>query len=252
MTGQGAPGAGQGRRAVVSGAGKGIGRAAVRGLAAAGFRVAATDLEPVPLDVFGVEPGAEEILSLAMDVSDRASVDRAAVEVGNAWGGVDLLVNNAGVFAQTPALTMDEESMLHLLQVNLCGTLRCTAAFGGLMSAQGGGRIVNIASISGITGAALASVYAASKAGVLAATRSAARELAAAGIVVTALAPGYCETAMLAPHKELVERFVVPRIPLGRVASAEEVAEWVVFLATCATGYQTGGVITLDGGISSG
>lgn len=252
MTGTTTLGNGAGRRAVVSGASKGIGRVVVRGLAAAGFRVAAADLEPAPLDAFGVDAGGPEILSLTMDVSDRESVEQAAKRVSSAWGGVDLLVNNAGVFAQTPALAMAEEPMLRLLQVNLCGTLRCMASFGSLMAGQGGGRIVNIASISGVTGAALASVYAASKAGVLAATRSAARELAAVGIVVTALAPGYCETAMLTPYKDLVERFVVPRIPLRRVGRPEEVAEWVVFLGTCDTSYQTGGVITLDGGISVG
>ena len=241
-----------GRRAVVTGAGRGIGRAVTEGLLEAGFRVAATDRDASTLESFAAKARGAPVLPLVMDVADRASVEQIAEEVAVAWGGVDLLVNNAGIFEQTPALTMDDAAMVRLVQVNLCGTLRCTAAFGRVMARQRRGRIVNIASVSGITGAALASVYAASKAGVIAATRSAARELAAAGITVTAIAPGYCDTDMLAPHKALVDRFVVPRIPLERVARPDEIAEWVVFLATCAADYHTGGVFPLDGGISSG
>ena len=236
--------------AVVTGAARGIGRAVVEWLVSRGFDLAATDLDPSP-------PGPEaagdaRVLRLAMDVTDAEAIVRASRVIVAELGRVDLLVNNAGVFARTPACDLREDTMTRILDVNLGGTLRCTSVFGALMADYGGGRIVNIASVSGLTGAALASVYAASKGGIIAATRSAARELADRGITVCALAPGYCDTDMLGPERATVDRLVTPRIPKRRVASASEVAEMVGLLATASTDYITGSVVTMDGGITSG
>lgn len=232
--------------AVVTGAAVGIGRATVEALTDAGFIVVAADREALE------PPATGRVLPRVLDVTDPEAVIRAAVEVERELGRIDVLVNNAGVFEQTPALGIDEATMRRVLDTNLCGVLRCTSAFGAAMAHHGGGRIINVASISGIGGAALASVYAASKGGVIAATRSAARELAPRGISVNAVAPGYCDTPMLEDHRATIERFVVPRIPMRRVATAREVARVVLFLATAAPDYQTGSVITLDGGTTSG
>ncbi|MEK7705232.1 MAG: SDR family oxidoreductase [Myxococcota bacterium] len=237
------------RVAVVTGAARGIGRAIVDDLALAGLHVVATDR-----DLVGIEGIVHErvVAAQAMDVTDAAEVERCATSVVARFGRIDVLVNNAGVFHQTPALAIDEANLREILDVNLAGALRCTAAFGRVMARNGGGRIINIASVSAITGAALACVYAASKAGLIAATRSAARELAPHGITVNAVAPGYTDTAMLTPYKALVERFAAGRIPLARFATPTDVAEVVTFLATAPGGYLTGSVITLDGGMSSG
>lgn len=223
------------RVAVVTGAAGGLGSAIVRALRSARFQVVATDV-------------AE------MDVTDPAAVQAVASGLER----VDVLVNAAGVFARTPALGWDEGAALRMVQVNLLGALRCTAAFGAVMARQPAprrgprGRIVNVSSVSGLTGAAVGSVYAATKAGLIAATRSAARELAPHGIVVNAVAPGFCDTEMLAADRALVQAFTVPRIPLRRLGRPDEVAEAVRFLATCRTDYLTGAVLTLDGGLSVG
>lgn len=239
--------------AVVTGAAGGIGRAVVDGLLEAGVRVVATDRSATLLaEAFAGEPHGR-ITTWALDVTDPLSVTEAAEWIEAACGPVGVLINNAGLFAQTPILEhFDEEAVRTIFEVNLLGTLRCSAAFAEGMANRKQGRIINVASISGLTGAALASAYAASKAGVIALTRSLARELGPAGVCVTALAPGFCDTPMMTPHKKLVEHFHVPRIPAGRVARPAELAEWIVFLATCRCGYQTGSVLTLDGGLTSG
>lgn len=247
------PAGGPGSLAVVTGAAGGIGRAVVQGLAEAGLRVAATDRQASLLDGAFAESARARISTWTLDVTDPTSVAEAAEWIEAACGEVDVLVNNAGVYAQTPVLgELDEKAVRDIVEVNLLGTLRCSAAFACLMASRRRGRIINMASVSGLSGAALASAYAASKAGVIALTRSMARELAPAGVTVTALAPGFCDTPMLTPHAQQVAQFHVPRIPVGRVARPDELAEWVVFLATCQGSYQTGSVITIDGGLRSG
>jgi NAD(P)-dependent dehydrogenase (short-subunit alcohol dehydrogenase family) len=241
--------------AVVTGAGGGLGRAITRALLAAGLHVAATDLGGAKLRLPAAgrrSSPSGRFLALDMDVTSPESIACASGLILEQLGGVSVLVNNAGVFAQTPALALDEGEMRRILDVNLGGTLRCTSVFGQAMAARGRGRIINISSASGITGGALASVYAATKAGMIAATRSAARAGAGRGGSVFAVAPGYCDTPMLSPRRALVERFVLPRIPAGRIARPEEVAEVVAFLATRPVEYMTGGVLTMDGGYSAG
>lgn len=241
----------EGRVAVVTGAGRGIGAGVVQRLAAAGLTVVATDVDGAPAELAeGAVSG--RVVRRVMDVTDRAAVERTAAEVEERFGTVHVLVNNAGVFRQTPALRLDEAALRQILDVNLCGTLRCTAVFGAVMSRHGGGRILDIASMSGLGGAALACVYAASKGGMIAAARSAARELAPHGITVNVVAPGFCDTGMMDSQRAIVDRFMVPRIPLRRVATVDDVAEVVAFLATSQTSYLTGSVVTLDGGLTSG
>jgi len=236
---------------VVTGAGSGIGSAVVHGLLEYGCHAAASDISLPALRALEESvKNTGRLHVFEMDVGSRASVEKTAQDIRERFGGVDVLVNNAGIIRRTPVLRMEEEDMREILNVNLQGTLRCTAVFGSIMARRGQGRIINISSVSGLGGAALASVYAASKAGIIAATRSAARELADKGITVNAVAPGYCDTPMMASDKKMIETFVVPKIPVKRTARPEEVAEVVVFLATCKTGYLTGSIITMDGGIN--
>lgn len=225
------------RVAVVTGAAGGIGSRIVSALSEAGMCVVGADLD-----------GAD----LVLDVTSRESVEAAAASVLAKHGRVDVLVNAAGIFRRTPAVQMEEGAMRAVLSVNLEGAMRCTAAFAQPMKKQGHGRIIHVGSIAGVTGAALASVYAASKAGLAAHAQSAARELGGHGVTINVVAPGYCDTAMLAAERAIIDKFTLPRIPMGRVAEAWEVAELVAFLATSRSSYMTGTVITFDGGLSVG
>lgn len=235
--------------AVVTGAAGGIGEAAVFSLLARGMRVVATDVRRDRLDHLGEHPG---LLRHMLDVTHPDHAYEVAEWAVRELGRVDALVNAAGVFARTPATALDEAVMRQILAVNLEGALRCTSALGAKMAQAGHGRIVHVASVSAVGGAALASVYAASKAGLIAAARSAARELGPRGVRVNVVSPGIIDTEMLAPDRAMAERFVVPRIPAGRLGQAKEVAELIAFLATNAPDYMTGSVLVLDGGLSVG
>jgi 2-hydroxycyclohexanecarboxyl-CoA dehydrogenase len=238
------------RVAVVTGAAGGIGGAVVRRLVAQGFRVAALDLERGPLhERFG---NAAAVTSLVVDVRDEDALVSAARVVEAELGPVYALVNNAGVFSRTPALSVDMKLVRRTLEVNLEGALAATSAFGKAMAVRRTGRIVNVASIAAHAGAALASAYAASKAGLVAVTQSHARELAPLGIAVNAVLPGYCETPMLDPSRALAEKFVVPRIPLRRFAEPMEIAEVVEMLVLLRTPYLTGAALPVDGGLHVG
>jgi NAD(P)-dependent dehydrogenase (short-subunit alcohol dehydrogenase family) len=238
------------RVAVVTGAAGGIGAAIVAALLARGYKVVAGDITAPGLAKLASAHPRSELDTLALDVTDRGSIERAAESVLARHGRLDALVNNAGLFARTPALALDDDAMRRVLAVNLEGALRCTAVFGRRMAR--GGRIVHVGSASGASGAALACVYAASKAGLVAAARSAARELAPRGITVNVVAPGFCDTEMLAPERALVERFTVPRIPARRLGRPDDVAEAVAFFVCAATDYATGDVLVLDGGLHAG
>ncbi len=215
-----------------------------------GFVVVATD--ETNERIAGIGDSHPRLNRLAMDVRDRVQVDRIAELICNSHGGIDLLINNAGIFRKGSLLELNDDEARQVIDVNLMGALVCMSTFGSVMARRRSGRIINIASVAGIAGTALSPAYAASKAGLIAATRSAARELADHGVVVTAIAPGYCDTPMLAPAKGLIEAFAVPRIPLKRIAKPVEVAEVALFLATCRTPYLTGSIITFDGGLHAG
>jgi 3-oxoacyl-[acyl-carrier protein] reductase len=239
--------------AVVTGAAGGIGTAIVRRMLQNNFIVVAADLRSDALEnLHHLPQDADQLQLAAMDVREAESIRRVCRDIVlSRFGQVDVLINNAGVFGRTPALAIDDRVMQEILAVNLMGVLHCTSIFGHAMSHYGG-RIVDVASTAAFTGAALASVYAASKAGVIAAAQSAARELAPRKIAVNVVVPGFCDTPMLEPERAIVERFTVPKIPAGRVARSEEVAEAVLFLATFSSPYLTGCLLTIDGGLSVG
>ncbi len=241
--------------AVVTGAAGGIGYAIIRKLLLNDFYVVATDISTVGLEKIQSDFNSNSnsnLLVAEMDVTVRSDIEKVAEKTLSAYGRADVLVNNAGIFIRTPLLMMEDSKIQRVLDVNLYGTLSCMGVFAPIMANQTRGRIINIASVAGERGAGLASVYAASKAGIIAATYSAARELADQGIVVNAIAPGYCDTSMLSGEKALVEKFILSKIPKVRLGEADEIAEVVYFLVTCQTDYLTGATIRVDGGMSVG
>ncbi|MFP2907516.1 SDR family NAD(P)-dependent oxidoreductase [Pyxidicoccus sp. 3LFB2] len=240
------------RVAVVTGAAGGIGRAVVQRLLRAGLHVVATDHSEQPLrDLAELGKDQPRLSCEVLDVADVESVRGAAARVDAAHHRVDVLVTCAGVFQQISALKDDAAAVERVLRINLTGTLHTTTHFGAIM-ARTGGRIVHVSSIAGLTGAALAGPYAASKAGMVALTQSHARELAPHGISVNAVLPGYVDTPMAAPMRATLQQFVMPRVPLRRFAQPDEVAEVIEFLATCKTPYLTGAAIPIDGGLHVG
>jgi len=192
-----------------------------------------------------------EALAMRFDVADAAAVDAAVKEVVSSAGGIHILVNNAGVAANTLTLGAKDADFRRAMDVNLGGTFNCTrAALRSLIRAPGGGRIVNISSVLGETGSAGQAPYAAAKAGIIGLTKSWAREYASRGLTVNAVSPGVIATDMTAAEMPAQRRDeVVKTIPLGRMGAPEDVAHAVTFLAGPAAGYITGQVVRVNGGL---
>ncbi|WOF22844.1 SDR family NAD(P)-dependent oxidoreductase [Microbacterium betulae] len=241
------------RTAIVTGAANGIGSAVVDKLASLGIAVVAVDL-----DADGAAAVASRVrdsglpaTSLAGDVSDPALSVAAVDAAVGLTGGLDILVNNAGKGTVQAAIADTElENWRRDIEVNLTGQfLFCRAAIPALI-ARGWGRIVNVASASGMEGLALAGGYAAAKAGVIALTKTLGKELAQTGVIVNAVAPALIRSEMLSRptfRREMLESLLA-RIPMGRVGEPSEVAEMIAFLASDAVSFSTGAVFDLSGG----
>ena len=237
--------------AVVTGAGRGIGRAVALAYARMGADVACVSrTEENSANVAAeVEALGRRAWPLAVDVSDTAAVDAAAKEILELAGRVDILVNNAGVPRDNLLMRMSEEEWDTVLNTNLKGAFNFTRALTRPFIKQRSGRIINIASVIGLIGNAGQSNYAASKAALIGFTKSIARELAPRGITVNAIAPGFIETDMTAVLDDKVREEVLGRVPLGRFGSSDDIAHAAAFLAMEPTGYVTGQVLTVDGGM---
>ena len=237
--------------AVVTGAGRGIGRAVALAYARMGADVACVSRteENSAKVAAEVEALGRRAWPLAVDVSNTAAVDAAAKEILELAGRVDILVNNAGVTRDNLLMRMSEEEWDTVLNTNLKGAFNFTRALTRPFIKQRSGRIINIASVIGLIGNAGQSNYAASKAALIGFTKSIARELAPRGITVNAIAPGFIETDMTAVLDDKVREEVLGRVPLGRFGSSDDIAHAAAFLAMEPTGYVTGQVLTVDGGM---
>ena len=237
--------------AVVTGAGRGIGRAIALKFAAEG-----ADVVCVSRTAANSEKVAAEVRALgrkswmhALDVADAAAVAAAAEKILAECGKVDILVNNAGVTRDGLLMRMSDGDWDAVLDTNLKGAFLVTKAFCRAMIKQRSGRIINISSVIGLIGNAGQCNYAASKAGLIGFTQSAAREVASRGITVNAVAPGFIETDMTSALGEDLRKELLGRIPLNSFGQPEDIANAVLFLAGPGSRYITGQVLTVDGGM---
>ncbi|MFO1513251.1 MAG: 3-oxoacyl-[acyl-carrier-protein] reductase [Verrucomicrobiota bacterium] len=237
--------------AVVTGAGRGIGRAIALKFAAEG-----ADVVCVSRTAENSEKVANEVRALgrkawahAVDVADANSVNPAVEKILAECGRVDILVNNAGVTRDGLLMRMSDADWDVVLNTNLKGAFLVTKAFSRAMLKQRAGRVINVASVIGLMGNAGQCNYAASKGGLIAFTKSAAKEFAARGVTVNAIAPGFTETDMTAELKPEVKELVLKQIPLGSFGQAEDIANAALYLAATSGRYVTGQVLTVDGGM---
>ena len=239
------------RIAVITGASRGIGRSIALALAAKGATIVAVDMDQAATDAVVAELQAAGTKALAVvgNVTVPADVERMIAVATEAFGRVDILVNNAGITRDGLLMRMKDEDWDAVLNVNLKGAFLCTRAAFKVMSKQRYGRIINIASVVGQMGNAGQANYCASKAGLIGLTKSNARELAKRGITVNAVAPGFIATAMTDALSEKVRDELTAQIPLERLGSAEDIANAVVFLASEQSGYITGHVLSVNGGM---
>lgn len=243
----------EGKTAVVTGAGRGIGRAIALRLAAEGANVivnyngSAKRAEEVVNEITACGGHAEAI---QCSVSDFESVAAMMDGVIKKYGSIDILVNNAGITKDNLLMKMSEGDFDAVIDTNLKGVFNCMKHVARQMIKQRGGRIINISSVSGVLGNAGQANYCAAKAGVIGLTKSFAREVASRGITVNAVAPGFIETEMTEVLSDAVKAGATEQIPMKHFGTTEDIAGAVTFLASGAAGYITGQVICVDGGMA--
>lgn len=241
----------EGKTAVVTGAGRGIGRGIALALAAEGAKLAicARHEETINPVAEEIRSGGGEAAPFVCDVSVEDAVNDFVAKVYETYGRVDILVNNAGITRDNFFLRLGVADWDPVMAVNLRGAFLCTRFFARKMVRQKWGRIINMASVAGEAGNVGQANYAASKAGVIAMTKSAARELARYGITVNAVSPGLIDTDMIAGMEDEVREKMKEEIPAGRIGSAGDVAAAILFLASDDAAYITGQTVRVDGGL---
>lgn len=240
----------QNRAAIVTGGARGIGLAITERLLASGARVSLWDIDATALEQAAAElAGAGTVHTATVDLADFSSVHAAAESTANAFGKIDILVNNAGV-AGTNAKTWETapEEWRRVIDINLHGPFYCCHAVVPHLLKNGYGRIVNIASIAGKEGNPTAAHYSASKAGVIALTKSLGKELATANITVNAVAPAVIATDILKQLTQAHIDYMLSKIPMGRLGKREEAAALVAWLCSEDCSFSTGAVFDLSGG----
>ena len=244
-----------GKIALITGGGRGIGRELCVKLASCGATVAVNysgsedaALETVRL----IEAAGGRAAAFRANVADYAQCETMFAAIEAELGAVDILINNAGITRDNLMLRMTAEDFSDVLDVNLRGTFHCTKIASKTMMKARWGRIVNIASIVGLIGNVGQANYSASKAGIIALTKSAARELARRGVTVNAIAPGFIETDMTAKLSDAVREQMLASIPQQTLGKPQDVAEAAAFLCGAAAAYITGQVLAVDGGMTMG
>ncbi len=243
----------QKRVAVVTGGSRGIGRAVCVALARKGCQVVVNcqhGIEAAEETAALCREKGVDAITVQTDVSTQEGCDALFKAAAEAFGRVDILVNNAGVTRDNLIMRLSEEDYDKVLNTNLKGAFLCCKAASRLMMRQRYGRIVNLSSVVGLRGNAGQTAYAASKAGIVGLTKSLAKELASRGVTANAVAPGYIETDMTAALTEATRAAMVQGIPAARPGKPEEVARAVAFLASEESGYITGQVLRVDGGMA--
>ena len=232
-------------------AGKGIGRSIALTLAREGARVAIADFVPEAADAVAgeVERSGGQALAIRGDVTSLEEAEKMAQATVDKFGGIDILVNNAGITRDNLLLRMTEQEWDMVLDTNLKGVFNCTRAVARLMIRRRSGRIVNMASVMGIVGNAGQANYSASKGGIIALTKTTAKELGSRGINANAVAPGFIQTQMTEEMPEQAKADISLQIPLKRLGTPDDVADVVLFLCAPASSYITGQVIAVDGGM---
>jgi 3-oxoacyl-[acyl-carrier protein] reductase len=243
----------EGRVAIVTGGGRGIGRTVAVRLAEEGAKVAIyyrKDDDAAEEAAEAVRAAGAECEVFKGDVASPEDVQALFKGVADAFGRLDILVNNAGITRDNLMMRMKDDEFDDVLRTNLGGTFLCTRAALRPMIRARWGRIVNVSSVVGLVGNAGQANYAASKAGIIGFTKSVAREVAQRGITANVVAPGYVETELTGSLPENVKEAIRTQVPLGRFGEAGEVAEVVAFLVGEGAGYVTGQTIAVDGGMS--
>jgi 3-oxoacyl-[acyl-carrier protein] reductase len=235
-----------GRTAIVTGAARGVGRGIASVLAAAGADVVAVDMDAEALQETAAELGVHTVVA---DVSDRDQVDGVLARAMAETGRVDIMVNNAGILRDRRVWKLTQEDWRTVLAVHLDGAFNFTQACVPFFRAQGGGRIINVTSYTGLHGNVGQANYAAAKAGVIGFTKTCAKELGAFGVTVNAISPN-AETRMIHSIPDEGRAAIEASIPLGRFAHPDEIASAVAFLASDEAAYITGVVLPVDGGLS--
>jgi NAD(P)-dependent dehydrogenase (short-subunit alcohol dehydrogenase family) len=246
-----------GRTALVTGGGRGIGEAIAYEFAAAGARLVVVDLDAAAAEhtVAAIQTAGGQALAVSADVRNAGQIDQAVEHALRSFGALDILVANAGINIRRPFLELGDDELRQMVDTNLMGVLYSARAAGRQMAEHGGGRIISTSSISAVHGMVSRVVYCATKGGIAAFTRALAMEWAARGITVNAVGPGIIETPLLAGYladNPARRTRAEQEIPLGRLGQPSDVVGTVRFLASDAASYITGQVIYVDGGLLAG